>query len=1222
MCTSLSKSPSPELAASARKEQQLVVALRIRPINAAEVQEGAAVTAHRGDEQKLVLMDPSEDPDDILRANRSREKTFIFDMVFDHRATQEEVYVSTTKSLIGGVISGYNATIFAYGPTGAGKTYTMLGTDCEPGIYIRSLEDLFKALEAATEEMDYRVSMSYLEIYNEVIRDLLNPSSGFLDLREDPRGSIQIAGLTEVSITNAQEVVQLLMRGNKQRTQEPTAANPVSSRSHAVLQVTVTRKRQRKGLGEEVRVGKLFMVDLAGSERAAQSQNRGKRMKEGAHINRSLLALGNCINALSEKGGSRAQFVNFRDSKLTRLLKDSLGGNSRTVMIAHISPASTSFEESRMTLIYAYRAKNIKTQVKCNLQNVSCHINQYTSIITDLHREIEHLKERVKNQERKSAVSSDLGGLQGKSSAAERHRGSEAHSGQVMNTLREQLLGAFREQMEMCHRLMELENTNIELHLDTCRHLLTITDWEREKAQGALRYGKSAKEEKDENTEEKDKEVGIIESPEPLEVTVAREEINLLLAEQRRTAALKTELEQHLASAKEKASQMEEFFPRQITSEDQQEVLRLLCRAHELELGNTELQANTLYKENLLCQKDFVIQQLQQHMLLCEEIIQQQQMLIKAQNIPVPETLLRLHHLHLSELEEGTLNRLFLLHSMMSNMLRPHTSSLLDMSQHLDLNKDEVRKCQSGNTKDLPWGMKFDIPSITLESDSGSCLSSKTTPSRNDGSLDVHHSPTFSLLSKGPVQQQKPTGVAAEKMTPTLSSPTSLGLHGKKSPADIASVPLSLESLMEIAANTKSISLIAARRRSRAQHRDLGSEVSSAHFSEEDMLELKDPEANSTPDFQTRGSASNRSLLLEPAAWNQLCSPPRRHQEMSAGKKRSRSLDPNFHRTSKDQDWTPSSPTTDKACENHLHRASLLHPSKAAGSISIATKVKVPITHHSARSQRADERILHEVLPKHSDPAGTSQQNRADRVKDRVLQKQMKDRAPAVFRARSPIGTPGRGTDAKAAGEKQRERGWGERDRGWAEGDRVEGDGDREEGDGDREEWDRGRAEGDEDRAERDRDRVERDEDRAERDEDRAERDGDRAERDEDRAERDGDRAERDEDRAERAEDRAERDEDRAERDGDRAERDEDRAERDGDRAERDEDRAERDGDRAERDEDRAERDEDRAERDGDRAERDEDRAERDEDRAERRLRHGPSGTPVPGVSREAAAPG
>ncbi|KAM6244977.1 LOW QUALITY PROTEIN: kinesin-like protein KIF19 [Spheniscus humboldti] len=990
MCTSVGKSPSPRLASSrslAMKEQQLTVALRIRPINEAEVEEGAALVARRVGEQRVVLMDPSEDPDDILRANRSRENTFVFDMVFDHRATQEEVYVSTTKSLIGGVISGYNATIFAYGPTGAGKTYTMLGTDCEPGIYIRTLDDLFKALEATTKEMDYRVSMSYLEIYNKVIRDLLNPSSGFLDLREDPRGSIQIAGITEVSTTNAQEIMQLLMKGNKQRTQEPAAANRTSSRSHAVLQVTVTQKSQRKAIGKEARIGKLFMVDLVGSERAAQ--NQGKRMKEGAHINRSPLALGNCINALSEKGGSRAQFVNyFQDGKLTRLLKDSLGGNSRTVTIAHISPASTSFEES-MTLIYAYRAKNIKTQVKCKLRNVSYHINQYTSIIADLHREIEHLKARVKNQEKeKSAVGSNLGDLQEmSSSAAERHQGSEVHSGQVMNTLRAQLMGAFSEQMEVHRSLMELENTNIELHVVTCRYVLTITE------QGACKYDKAAEEEKDENTEEEDKEVDIIDSPEPREVTVAREEINLLLAEQCKTAALKTELEQHLANAKEKASQMEEFFPRQITNEDQQEVLRLPCRAHELELGNTELPANTLYKENLLCQKDFLIQQLQQHMLLCKEIIQWQQMLIKAQNIPVPETLERLHHLHLSELEEGMLNRLLLLHSVMSSRLSPHNSPSLDVSQHLDPNKDEIRKGLPVNTKDIPWEVKFDIPSITLESDSGSCRSSKTIPCRKEGSLDTHLSPTFSGLSKSPVQQQKLAGVAAGKMTPKLCSPTPLDLHGKKSTADIAAVPLSLETLEEIAANSKSISLIAASRRSRAEHRDPGSKVSSAHFSEEDMLELKYLEANSTPDCQTRDSARIGGLLLEPAAGSQLLSPARgvlknrRDQKLSAErtarKKRSRTLEPNFNRISKAKHWTPSSPNTDKACENHPCQARLFHQSKAASSLSITTKVKVPSGHHS-------EGTPLEVLPKDNVPASTIQQSNADCVKGQVLQKQVK----------------------------------------------------------------------------------------------------------------------------------------------------------------------------------------------------------------------------------------
>ncbi|KAM6379218.1 LOW QUALITY PROTEIN: kinesin-like protein KIF19 [Pluvialis apricaria] len=991
MSTSLGKPPSPELASSgssAVKEQQLTVALRIRPINEAEAEEGAALVVCSLGEQRVVLMDPSEDPDDILRAKRSREKTFVFDVVFDLRATQEEVYESTTKSLIEGVISGYNTTIFAYRPTGAGKTYTMLGTDCKPGIYIHTLDDLFKALEAIAEEMEYTVSMSYLEIYNEVIRDLLNPSSGFLDLREDSRGSIQTAGITEVSTTNAQEIMQLLTKGNKQRTQEPTAANKTSSRSHAVLQVTVMQKRQRKAIGKEMRIGKLFMVDLVGSERAAQTQNRGKRMKEGAHINRSLLALGNCVNALREKRGSRAQFVNFRDSKLTRLLKDSLGGNSRTVMIAHLSPASTSFEESRMI---AHRAKNIKTRVKCNLRNVSYHIDQYISIIADLRREIEHLKERVKNQEKeKSTVSTDLRDLQETSSpAAERHQGPEAHSAQVMNTMQAQLMGAFREQMEMHRSLMELENTNIELHVDTCRHLLTIADWEREKAQGACKYDKPAKEEKDENTEEEDREVDVTDSPEPHEVMVARKKINLLLAEQRKTVALKTELEQHLAHAKEKASQMEVFFPRHITSEDQQKVLRLLCRAHELEPGNTELEANTLYKESLLCQKDFVIQQLQQHMSLCEEIIQQQQMLIKAQNIPVPETLVRLHHLHLSELEEGTLNRLLLLHSVMSSTLRPHNSPSLDVSQHLDPNKDGVRKGLPGNMKDLPCGVNFDIPSITLKSDSGSCRSSKTTPCRKEGSLDTHLSPTFSGLPKSPVQQQKPTGVAAGKMQERCS-PTSPDLHGKKSPADIAAVPLSLETLKEIATDTKSISLIAGSRHSRARQRDLGSEVSSAHFSEEDILELKYLEANSTPDCQTRDSAIIGSLLSEPAAANQLCSPARgvlknrRHQEMSAQrtarKKRSRSLEPNFHSTSEAKHWTPLSPDTDSACENHLRRTRLFHQSKAASSISTAVKVKVPIGHHSAGTPL-------EVLPKDTVPADTVQQSNADRITGWVLRK-------------------------------------------------------------------------------------------------------------------------------------------------------------------------------------------------------------------------------------------
>uniref|UniRef100_A0A8D0MNY3 Kinesin-like protein n=1 Tax=Sus scrofa TaxID=9823 RepID=A0A8D0MNY3_PIG len=396
------------------KDQPLTVALRIRPLNDAELEEGATVIAHKMGDQMVVLMDPDEDPEDPLRTQRSREKTFIFDTVFDQQASQEDVYLATTQHLVEGVISGYNATVFAYGPSGTGKTHTMLGMDAEPGIYLRTLSDLFQAIEETRGRADCSVSISYLEIYNEVIRDLLNPASGFLDLREDARGTIQIAGITEVSTSNAQEIMQLLTKGNRQRTQEPTATNKTSSRSHAVLQVTVRQRSCGTDLAEEVHVGRLFMVDLAGSERASQTQNRGKRMKEGAHINRSLLALGNCINALSEKGGSRAQYVNFRDSKLTRLLKDALGGNSRTVMVAHISPASTHFEESRTTLLYAYRAKNIKTRVKRNLLNVSYRIAQYTHVISDLRGEIERLKSKLEQQEKEKRREPGVRGAQGR----------------------------------------------------------------------------------------------------------------------------------------------------------------------------------------------------------------------------------------------------------------------------------------------------------------------------------------------------------------------------------------------------------------------------------------------------------------------------------------------------------------------------------------------------------------------------------------------------------------------------------------------------------------------------------------------------------------------------------------------------------------------------------------------------------------------------------------
>ncbi|XP_058633667.1 kinesin-like protein KIF19 isoform X3 [Onychostoma macrolepis] len=638
------------------KDHQLTVALRIRPLNDAEIEEGATTVAHKIDSQMVVLMDPCEDSDNVLRANRSREKTYMFDVAFDYTATQEDVYVATTKNLIDGVIAGYNATVFAYGPTGAGKTYTMLGLDSEPGIYIRTLNDLFRAIEDSTEDLDCSVYMSYIEIYNEMIRDLLNPSSGYLELREDAKGEIRIAGITEFSTCNAKEIMALLTKGNKQRTQESTAANKTSSRSHAILQVTVKQKSRVKDINEEVRVGKLFMVDLAGTERASQTQNRGMRMKEGAHINRSLLALANCINALSEKGGKGAQFVNYRDSKLTRLLKDALGGNSRTVMITHISPASSNFEESRNTLVYADKAKNIRTKVKRNLMNVSYHLAQYTRIIADLRSEIERLRAKIdqQSQEQQKGEKADIREIQ-----AEVHQYSHGE----MALLQEQLLSAFREQMEIRRSLMELENCNMELHIDTSRHLLTISDWERDQAR--------ARRGRDEVTGEKtdrDKEEEQGSGPEePQYVTTAREEIGPLLAEQRKTMELKRELEEKLLNMKLKSSKIEELLPKRISNREQRDILTLLCKVHELELEKTEIQSAVLCKENVLRTKDFIIQRHEQQRTLCDDIIHQQKALIEDQGLCVPEELQELYSLYFSELSDGSIDQILNLHTFTTN---------------------------------------------------------------------------------------------------------------------------------------------------------------------------------------------------------------------------------------------------------------------------------------------------------------------------------------------------------------------------------------------------------------------------------------------------------------------------------------------------------------------------------------------------------------------------
>ena len=372
----------------------MLVAVRVRPLWDKELEGGDYSTVRVIEGKVVVVLDPWYDAD--LNPNRAKEKKYAFDVVFDEKVGQDEVYQKTARGLVGGVLDGYNSSVFAYGATGAGKTHTMLGSLEHPGVMVNTLHDLFELMkEAKMENAKFKVTLSYMEIYNELIKDLLQPTSVDLKLNEDPVRGMVVQGITEYGADSADEILELLHRGNMHRAVEPTAANQVSSRSHAVLQITVEQSEATAHVTGNVRIGKLSMVDLAGSERASKTDNTGQRLKEGANINRSLLALGNCITALADK--NRKGHVPFRDSKMTRLLKDSLGGNCRTVMIANISPSHRQFEETINTLKYANRAKNLKTQVARNVLSVSAHIAEYQRVIMELRNEVADLKSALKS---------------------------------------------------------------------------------------------------------------------------------------------------------------------------------------------------------------------------------------------------------------------------------------------------------------------------------------------------------------------------------------------------------------------------------------------------------------------------------------------------------------------------------------------------------------------------------------------------------------------------------------------------------------------------------------------------------------------------------------------------------------------------------------------------------------------------------------------------------
>ena len=330
---------------------------------------------------------------------RSKDQTFGFDRVFDENTTQADVYEATTRNLLDSVLDGYNATVFAYGATGCGKTHTITGTVQAPGVIFLTMQELFERIAEREDEKVTEVSLSYLEIYNETIRDLLVPggSKQALMLREDANHAVSVAGLSSHRPQNVQEVMDMIVRGNEYRTMSPTEANATSSRSHAVLQINVSQKDRNADINEPHTMATFSIIDLAGSERASATKNRGERLTEGANINKSLLALGSCINALCDP--RKKNHIPYRNSKLTRLLKFSLGGNCKTVMIVCVSPSSQHFDETQNTLRYANRAKNIQTKVTRNVYNVNRHVKDFLVKIDEQMALITELKQQQKDHE-------------------------------------------------------------------------------------------------------------------------------------------------------------------------------------------------------------------------------------------------------------------------------------------------------------------------------------------------------------------------------------------------------------------------------------------------------------------------------------------------------------------------------------------------------------------------------------------------------------------------------------------------------------------------------------------------------------------------------------------------------------------------------------------------------------------------------------------------------
>ena len=328
----------------------------------------------------------------IIGNKSKREETFILDKLFTPLENTHDIYDSVAKRIVHSSIKGYHGAIVAYGQTNSGKTFTMLGTKSQPGIIPQVAEGLFKYI-MDEKERDFLIRVSYFEVYNEVVNDLLGTGSN-LKIIKDKNHQIQIQGVTETDIVDQDQVINVIERGQRNRKIASNNFNEQSSRSHTIFRIIIESQKKN---GSNARTAFLHLVDLAGSEAVGRNKLSGTRASEGRFINKSLLSLQRIITMLS--GNKEMNHIPYRDSKLTRILENSLGGNSKVSMICTIAPELSNVEESFSTLRFATNAKKIRSEVKVNESLSKGQVLQhYKDKVDELQKEIEELKRRSSPQ--------------------------------------------------------------------------------------------------------------------------------------------------------------------------------------------------------------------------------------------------------------------------------------------------------------------------------------------------------------------------------------------------------------------------------------------------------------------------------------------------------------------------------------------------------------------------------------------------------------------------------------------------------------------------------------------------------------------------------------------------------------------------------------------------------------------------------------------------------